>query len=181
MYWAAYLIGLIPILAVLVLRERRLVYQLVALGLGMSFLADTLVLGGMSWTEATYIYPLFQMALIGVAVINRRDLAAGFVIALMLAAALSAIQGSTESAEIVVRIGGALAICVLIWNETELGGIRTALLIYLGLGSVFRVAFPLFDVLPLWLWGGYQLCRASGTAVFVYSIYKEGGPRLVRI
>ena len=182
MYWLAYAVGIVPIVAVVVMRERRRVYHLVAAGLAMSFVADSFVLAGMSWTAATYVYPLFQMSLIGAAVIRRRDLAAGFVIALVVAAALSAIQGSLETAEIVVRVGGALAVCVLIWNEKELGGIRPALLVYLGLGSVFRVGFPLFSELPLWLWGGYQLCRASGTVIFVHSMYQQkGGPHLVSV
>lgn len=163
-----------PFIAVLYLREPRTTHRLVARALFVSFVADAASLGLIDWRVGTYVYPVVQISVIAWAVIGRDALRILFVCALWLAAALSALMWSGGTVEIVVTVGGAVAVVALIWTEARLGRLRDVLIVYFGMGAPF---WAMFNVLEneafVAVWIGYQVCRIYGTGMMVESMWKE--------
>lgn len=176
--WIAYSLGALPVIAMILIRDRHPSDWVVAFAFGVSFVADSASLMlGPSWT-ASYLYPAFQLWLFARIAIPRPGSLLAIVIVLVCTSLLSSMQGNSTIPEVVVSCGGGLAISVFAWRDDTIDPhIRWAVLSYLGVGSLFRMWFPLLvglsTVMPFMIaWGAYQLARAVGTFIFISGVIK---------
>lgn len=165
-----------PLAAVMAVRSTTRIVRLVALALAVSVVPDVLsyFLGG-TW-QMMHVYPVVQLSLLIVALSSRKIFRIVAVGGIVVAAVLSAIQGPLDFPEVVISVGGPLFVCLLVWPKSELGRVRTALLVYFGLGSVFLATFPLFfSNLSVFLivWLGYQACRMAGLGLMVSHVLQR--------
>lgn len=169
--YAAWLLGLVP-LAWLEIRRRCLQWNprrdwLIAAAYGVSFLADT---GGLlGWPDlAGNVYPLSQAALIGYALLERRQ--AVHLLGLLTLVAVCAIGWrGVEGRDVLLSTVASLTIAGLAMQTTT-GVVRAALLVSFGVGTLAWLAYA---ALPGWpTWGIYQGTRLLGTLAFCWATGK---------
>lgn len=184
MQWVMFFSGIIPLLVILAIsltgRKRNATLWLVALALFISVLADgvsyTMIQRSLNPWIVSYIYPIFQFGLLAFALIPGRAFRRLFIFGIVVASILSIFQGPLESPEVVVRVTGALLLTIIVWRRKDLGYLRFGIVIYLGIGSLFRMMFPLFMAKPdlfLISWYGYQASRFTGILYVVTAIFKK--------
>jgi len=173
--------GSVPLLVLLALRlrgiQREPAYWWLCLALAVSWGADTVA----HWVDPWYvarIYPVAQYGLLFAVFATRTQFWVLLIGAVWLAA-LSAWQGDAFKPEVVLNISGSVALCWLVWPRRELRLIRTAMLVYFGVGSCFALWFPVliqdrqaFTV----AWLGYQSARMVGLALVCVALFRERQP-----
>lgn len=160
---AAHLVGIIPVLWLVGLRERRKLYWIMALAFGVSWLADTAA----HWVDPDTVgnfYPFLQSGLIAAALMDE-DKGRAFIAAVGLVAV--AMIYLTAPVDVILRTvawGGA---CAVVWPHRELGVLRWSLLTAFGFGLLAWWGYAWH---PSWTtWGIYQSLRAAGTVLFCLS------------
>lgn len=168
-----------PVLLVPLLWTKDRVRVLIVLSLLVSVIADSAVDMGVDTWLVTYIYPVFQLGLVAYALIPSKVFRNLFMAGILTASVLSFMQGPLDSPEVVVRVSGALLLTAIVWKQRQLGYMRSAIVVYFGIGSIFRAMFPLFmtDVTSfLVVWYGYQTSRLAGVGYLLASVFQR--PRL---
>lgn len=160
-----------PLLPVLVFSMRRVrssrSWWLTAAFL-VSFVADTLAHWIRPGWVVAAVYPVAQYGLVFAALAPRRlffPFLGLVTICAMLAAGAETYAGPSAA----LRIVGALLVLSLVLPNSDLRLMRTALVIYYGLGAIFWLGIPFLLERPTALvaaWLGYQGCRLIGLALF---------------
>jgi hypothetical protein len=170
-------LGVVPLawLGILRLRGRRLdvAYTWLALAFGVSAVADVAAfwMAPADRPVVSIVYPISQTAIIAAVFLIRRDaliVAAGLC---LVALAVVAWRG-VQQPDVVFRSIAWLVLVRLIWPLNSIGAMRTALLLYFGLGLIAWIAFVLWQ--GWWTWGVYQGVRAIALAWYC----KACGPQL---
>jgi hypothetical protein len=164
MFWGylAASVGLVPLLWLAALRDRRRLYWLLAAAYGVSFLAD---MGGLLGYPDLVgnLYPLGQAGLIGIALLPM-DRAVTLAGVLAVVGIVAVWFGASEGRDLILVTVADLAICAMAARVLANDLLGAALGLSFGVGLV---AWWLFALDPSWgSWGLYQLTRVVGTAMF---------------
>lgn len=159
----AHLLGILPVLWLIGLRERRKRYWIMALAFGVSWLADTAA----HWVDPNVVgnfYPFLQSGLVVAAVMDEDKGRAFIAVVGLVAVVLIYHDAPIDVILRTVAWGGASAV---IWPHRELGLLRWSLLTAFGLGLLAWWGYA-WD--PSWTtWGIYQWTRVAATALFCLS------------
>jgi len=155
--------ALLPLLWLIVQRERRPEWWWLAGAFAVSWVTDAMTLWGSPILET--VYPITQAGMVLAVFTQRRAfliLLGGLVIAGLVAVAWEGTQGpsvllETVAAAFVVRI---------VWPLKD-RRLRATLLVWFGLGWVMWVTYTLWPGLVAW--GGYQAVRALSIGLFCWA------------
>lgn len=164
--------GLVPLvwLAGLHLRGQRRAaqYWWLAAALLVSWLADTashFLEPGDRW-PVVIAYPVLQSSLAGAVFLGRRE-RLQFVAALVVVGVVAILWRGAEGPDVVLSAVASLGVAGIVVDRWALGRMRTALLVYFGLGWVCLVGYALWPGYPSW--AVYQIARAAGMALFCWA------------
>jgi len=143
-------------------RRRDPAWWWLAGAFGVSWLADLFALWVDPWFIGT-IYPVSQAGIIGAVFLSRQD-AIRFALVLVGIAGASIVLRGGEGPDVLLRTVAMLGVAGIVWDRWSLGRLRTALLVYFGLGLVAWWWYVGWPGWPSWL--VYQGTRAVGIAFF---------------
>ena len=179
---------IMPLVAVCVChaRGRRCddVTWLLATAIAVSFVANTLAFFANIGWELGHYYPALQISIVVFALSKARTFRVMVIGGLVILSVLSAIQIAPADPEVVVRVGGAILVCFMVWPKHELGMLRTAILVYFGIGAIVQLTQPLVartSPEALVLWYGYQMSCLAGIGIMMSHIIKPPSLKLVGV
>lgn len=164
----AHLMGILPLLWLAVVRCKEPAFWWLAVAFGISFLADSAAHWVAPWIISA-VYPVSQAALICAVFLPRQD--AYTMLGLLLVVGLSSLWFTHASGpDLLLHTTAAVAVCWIVAPLPALGMLRTALLIYFGLGLL---AWYGYVWQPSWAsWAIYQACRLVGILAFCRATLK---------
>jgi hypothetical protein len=178
-WWAA----LLPLAALAIGRWRGRRYARcwwwLASGYAVSWVPDALAFWGrpgVVWI-ASHVYPVAQAGAILSGLARRRGEARWLLGILGAAAWWSLWFTDVRQPGVVTWVVGALLILWLLWRRRDLGLGNWSLLIYFGLGLVFRAQFWwAMETRTIWtdvIWLGYQGCRLTGLGLLTWAVARD--------
>lgn len=181
--WIAALFGIVPLawLIVLRLRGRRIgaEWWWLAAAFAVSFAADAIAffLAPASRWLVSAAYPLSQAAIMGLVFLVRRD-AERLITVLLVVGVAAVLWLAVTGPDVFFRTVAWGAVVGIVLDRYALGKLRTALLLYFGLGLL---AWWGYVLRPGWTsWGIYQSVRAIGIALFCAACLRPVALRLRR-
>lgn len=170
-------LGLVPLLWLVWMRWRGLVldpgWWWMGVGFGVSWLADT----ASHWTGHPFVsqlYPVTQAAIFVLVLADKRYVV-GIVAAILAAASTSVSARHGDGLDILLHVIAWGAVAALALWRLPHGTLRSALLVWAGLGTLTWMAY-VTD--PGWIsWGSYQATRLAGTVGWCLAAW-QGARRL---
>lgn len=175
----AWHISLLPLAWCVVLRASGRpvdkAYWLLGAAMSISWLADLPALWFNTWVPSL-AYPVSQSALVAAVIYPRRKDAVAYTLLVMLVGALVIAQQGARGPDVILRAVAWLPLCYAVYDQPALDSLRTAVLVYFGLGFVMWLAHvgyikthpDLHGAAPTWftfhaarLIGLILLCRAA--------------------
>lgn len=174
----AWKIGLIPFAFVASRSVAHAVdraYWIIALAFGVSFIADTVSMHepSLAWL-ISLVYPVSQAALIAAVLLPRRDTIT-FVCALVVSGLVSVALRGTQGPDVLLRTVAWLGLAFLVMDRWALGRLRTALVVYFGVGWMAWLLRAIYLTVPWWY--VTQSVRLAGILLFCWAVMQPG-PRL---
>lgn len=167
--WCAALLGLGPWVWVGTTQRREAAFWWLAAAFAISFVADMGALGFRLPWVASAVYPVSQAALICAVFIPRRD--AFLVLGALVCVGLASLPFThANRPEVLLHTTAALAVCWIVGPLPALGMLRTALLIYFGLGLLAWYGYVWQPSGASWVI--YQACRLVGILAFCRATLK---------
>jgi hypothetical protein len=170
--WSTTFLGLVPLAWLSGMQisghRRGAEWWWLAAAFGVSFVADVVAyfLAPPARWVTIVTYPVSQAALVSFVFLTRRDTRI-FLGTLLVVGVIAVLWRGVRGPDILlatVAFGGVAGIVIDRW---ALGHLRTALLVYFGVGLV---AWWCFAARPgLWSWSVYQCTRAAGIGLFCYA------------
>lgn len=150
-------------------------YWLVALAFAISWIAD---LSARLWPDGAWlvslVYPVSQAALIAAVLLPRRDTIT-FVCALVVSGLASVALRGTQGPDVLLRTVAWLGLAFLVMDRWALGRLRTALVVYFGVGWMAWLLRAIYLTVPWWY--VTQSVRLAGILLFCWAVIQPG-PRL---
>lgn len=178
---SAHQIGLLPLAVVAFAqwngKQPDLALWWLSVAFVVSWLADSAAHWLNPWT-VTFTYVISQSALVGAVFLSRKD-ALRLLGALCVVGAVAMFARDAAGHDYLLH-GVAWLSAACIAAEASLGRLRTALVIYFGLGCVAYLAYAGW---PGWTtWGVYQLTRVAGLSLFAAVVWHPDTlPKVVRL
>jgi hypothetical protein len=134
----------------------------------VAWLADYGKHVGISPLLTSWVYPISQAGLV-LAVLLPRRLALLALTWVVFVGIVGLLWGHGRGPDLILRAGAWGAIIAVLWPHRELGLLRTALLVYFGVGLL---AWAGYTAVPGWTsWGVYQGIRAAGIGLFSWGVW----------
>lgn len=168
-FGVAHHMGLVPLVWLLLLswRGRNLgaAWFWLSGAFAVSWLADTAA----HWTDShmiSVVYPVSQAAIVGFVFLSRRE-ALAFIIALLVVGIADVFWKGVSGPDILLRTVAWLSVVGILWQLKQLQRLRTALLVYFGLGWLCWMGYAIW---PGWRsWSAYQITRLVGILLFCFA------------
>lgn len=161
--------ALLPLVWLLWLRVRRrdlgAAWWWLSGAFAVSWIADTAALWVDPWLVGA-VYPVSQAVIMGFVFLSRRE-ALAFIIALLIVGIADVFWKGVSSPDILLRTVAWLSVVGILWQLKQLQRLRTALLVYFGLGWLCWMGYAIW---PGWTsWSAYQITRLVGILLFCFA------------